>query len=54
MSKEIITVIGSTGNIGSELIDILSKEGTSFRAVMRNIDKVRSFPRVTWMQADVQ
>ncbi|NUM40330.1 MAG: NAD(P)H-binding protein, partial [Leptospiraceae bacterium] len=53
MEKQIITIIGSTGTIGSELIDLLSKSGASIRAVMRNFSKVREIPGVVWVQADV-
>ena len=53
MGKQIRTIIGSTGTIGSELVDLLSKSGATVRAVMRNISRVREIPRVVWMQADV-
>lgn len=53
MTKEIITVIGSTGNIGHELINILSTAGKSVRAVLRNFSQARPLPGVTWLQADV-
>ena len=53
MEKQTITIIGSTGTIGSVLVDLLSKSGATVRAVMRNISRVREIPRVVWMQADV-
>lgn len=53
MSKTVITIIGSTGNIGTELVNILSSAEIPTRAVLRNINKVRPLPFVTWMQADV-
>lgn len=53
MEKQIITVIGSTGTIGSELVDLLSKSGASIRAVMRDFSKVREVPGVVWIQADM-
>lgn len=53
MANQIITVIGSTGNIGAELTNILSNSGVSVRAVMRNINRVRELPGVVWMLADV-
>ncbi|WP_353184888.1 NmrA family NAD(P)-binding protein [Parapedobacter lycopersici] len=53
MSKAIITVSGSTGNIGHELINLLSAAKSSVRAVLRNFDRARPLPGVTWLQADV-
>ncbi|HOJ08186.1 MAG: NmrA family NAD(P)-binding protein [Ignavibacteriota bacterium] len=53
MNNQIITVIGSTGNIGGELTNILSNSGVSVRAVMRNINRVRELSGVVWMRADV-
>ena len=53
MNNPIITVIGSTGTIGSKLTEILSNSGASVRAVMRNINRVRELPGVVWLQADV-
>ncbi len=53
MEKQIITIIGSTGTMGSELIDLLSKSGASIRAVMSDFSKVREIPGVVWVQADV-
>lgn len=53
MSKEVISVIGSTGNIGSELVDLLSDSRASVRAVLRNINHTRQLRGVTWLQADV-
>ena len=53
MINAIITVIGSTGTIGSELTDLLSNSRTSVRAVLRNISRVRELAGVVWMQADV-
>ncbi|MCC7400312.1 MAG: NmrA family NAD(P)-binding protein [Chitinophagaceae bacterium] len=51
--KPVITVIGSTGTIGSELVDLLSKSGATVRAVLRNINRVREIHGVVWVQADV-
>ncbi len=53
MSKEIITVSGSTGNIGHELVNLLSAAESSVRAVLRNFARARPLPGVTWLQADV-
>ncbi|HRP45680.1 MAG TPA: SDR family oxidoreductase [Ginsengibacter sp.] len=53
MINPIITVIGSTGTIGSELTDLLSNSRTSVRAVLRNFNRARELSGVVWMQADV-
>lgn len=50
----IITVTGSTGTIGHELLDLLSKEGAPVRAVLRNFTRARTLPRVAWVRADLQ
>jgi len=49
----LITVTGSTGTIGSELLRLLSAAGVSTRAVHRNASMVRSLPHVSWVQADL-
>ena len=49
----LITITGSTGTIGSELVRLLSAAGVSTRAVHRNASKVRALPHVTWAQADL-
>lgn len=51
--QSIITVIGSTGNIGAELVDLLSNSGAKVRAVLRNYKRARNLPGVVWTQADV-
>lgn len=48
----IYTITGSTGNIGSELVRLLSEDGASVRAVMRNFNKIQKLPGVSWLQAD--
>src|SRR5690348_16407572 len=48
-----MTITGSTGTIGSELLRLLSAAGTSTRAVHRSASKARSLPHVTWVQADL-
>ena len=50
----IITVIGSTGTIGSELVRLLSQAGAATRAVFRDSKKVQSLPGVAWTQADLR
>ena len=49
-----ITVTGSTGTIGSELVSLLSAAGVGIRAVHRDPGKVRSLPHVTWVRADLR
>ena len=50
----VITVIGSTGTIGSELVRLLSQAGAPARAVFRDPKKVQSLPGVAWTQADLR
>ena len=49
-----ITISGSTGTIGSELLRLLSAAGVGARAVHRNASKARSLPHVSWVQADLE
>jgi uncharacterized protein YbjT (DUF2867 family) len=50
----VITVIGSTGTIGGELIRLLADAGVPSRAVFRNMRKVQPFGGVVWLQADLR
>lgn len=50
----LITVTGSTGTIGSELIRLLSEAGAPTRAVFRDVKKVRPLENVVWLQADLR
>lgn len=50
----VITVTGSTGTIGSELVRLLSGAGVSTRAVFRNPRKLQSLGGVVWVRADLQ
>jgi uncharacterized protein YbjT (DUF2867 family) len=50
----VITVIGSTGTIGSELIRLLSEAEAPTRAVFRNPRKLQPLGGVVWLQADLQ
>ena len=50
----IITVTGSTGTIGSELVRLLSAAGASTRAVYRSAAKVQPLPGIAWLQADLR
>lgn len=53
MNQEIITVTGSTGNIGTELINQLSEANVPIRAVLRNLKNARKLPNIVWVQADL-
>jgi uncharacterized protein YbjT (DUF2867 family) len=48
-----ITVTGSTGTIGAEVVRLLSTAGTATRALYRDIRKTRPAPNVTWVRADL-
>jgi NAD(P)H dehydrogenase (quinone) len=49
----IITVTGSSGTIGGELVRLLSAAGAPTRAVLRNAKKSQPLPAVAWLQADL-
>jgi len=49
----IMTVIGATGLIGSELIPLLSEAGVPVRAVTRDAAGAPAHPGVAWIQADL-
>jgi uncharacterized protein YbjT (DUF2867 family) len=49
----VITVTGSTGTIGSELVRLLSSRGAPTRAVFRDAKKIQPLPGVVWLQADL-
>ncbi|MDQ3948790.1 MAG: SDR family oxidoreductase [Gemmatimonadota bacterium] len=49
----VVTVTGSTGTIGSELVQLLSDGGAPIRAVFRSASRVRPLPSVVWLQADL-
>lgn len=48
-----ITVTGSTGSIGSELVRLLAESRTSVRAVLRNTARATPLAGVEWHQADL-
>src|SRR5687767_1767648 len=50
----VVTITGSTGTIGSELVRLLSEAGVPTRAVFRDARKVRPLPSVVWLQADLR
>ncbi|PYQ51426.1 MAG: hypothetical protein DMF78_13425 [Acidobacteria bacterium] len=49
----VITVTGSTGTIGGELVRLLAAAGAPIRAVFRDASKVQPLPGVVWVQADL-
>jgi uncharacterized protein YbjT (DUF2867 family) len=49
----VITITGSTGTIGAELIRLLSSAGAPTRALHRDVRKTRAVPNVTWVNADL-
>ena len=49
-----ITVTGSTGTIGAELVRLLSEAGVPVRAVMRDFSRIQPLPHVAWLQADLE
>lgn len=48
-----ITISGSTGTIGRELVRLLSAAGVDTRAIARHPGKTAPLPHVTWVQADL-
>jgi uncharacterized protein YbjT (DUF2867 family) len=50
----LVTVTGSSGTIGTELVSLLSAAGAPTRAVLRNPDKARPLPHIAWLQADLR
>lgn len=54
MKKEVYTITGSTGTIGSELVRLLSSKNVSVRAVMRNYNRIQEqLPNVHWVKANL-
>lgn len=53
MNSQVITVTGSTGTIGRELVRLLSQSGLPIRAVMRDFNKIEDIPNITWVKADL-
>jgi uncharacterized protein YbjT (DUF2867 family) len=50
----VITVTGSTGTIGTELVRLLSEAGAPTRAVHRSARNTRSLHGVVWVKADLR
>lgn len=53
MKDTVITVTGSTGNIGLGLVRLLSQAKISVRAVMRDFNRIQELPNVHWVKADL-
>lgn len=54
MRKEVFTVTGSTGTIGTELVQILAENKVSIRAIMRDYNQIqKNLPYVHWVKADL-
>ncbi|MGH7719511.1 MAG: SDR family oxidoreductase [Gemmatimonadaceae bacterium] len=49
----VITVTGSTGTIGAELVRLLSDAGAATRAVFRTPGRRQTLRNVVWLQADL-
>ncbi len=49
-----ITVTGSTGTIGTELVRLLSEAEVPIRGVMRDFSRTRPTTYVAWLQADLE
>lgn len=50
----VITVTGSTGTIGTELVRLLSAAGAPTRAVYRSAKNTRSLEGIVWLKADLR
>jgi uncharacterized protein YbjT (DUF2867 family) len=50
----VITVTGSTGTIGAELVRLLSQRRLPTRALLRDTTRLRALPNVAWVQTDVR
>jgi uncharacterized protein YbjT (DUF2867 family) len=50
----LITVTGSTGMIGAELVRLLSAASVATRAILRDWSKARSLAHVGWLLADLR
>jgi len=53
MNRQYITVFGATGNIGKELIALLSEAKIPTIAITRNINNAIKLPFIEWTEADM-
>jgi uncharacterized protein YbjT (DUF2867 family) len=51
--KPVITVTGSTGTIGRELVRLLSAAKADTRAIHRHSSALSNLPHVTWVNRDL-
>lgn len=49
-----LTIVGSTGRIGAELVRLLSAAGAPVRAILRDYSRARPLDHVVWVQADLR
>jgi len=48
-----ILVTGATGLVGRDIVQLLSQQGFAARALIRNRQKVRDLPGITWVTGDL-
>jgi len=48
-----ILITGGTGMIGSEMLRLLSEKGVPARALVRNPQKAKTLPKITWVTGDL-
>jgi uncharacterized protein YbjT (DUF2867 family) len=48
-----ILVTGGTGLVGGEILRLLSQEGIAARALVRNAQKAKNAPGITWVSGDL-
>ena len=48
-----ILVTGGTGLIGGEVLRLLSQDGVAARALIRNPQKAKNLPGITWVAGDM-
>src|SRR5688572_26060477 len=48
-----ILVTGGTGEIGSEVLRLLSQAGIPARALTRNLQRAQTLPGITWVAGDL-
>jgi uncharacterized protein YbjT (DUF2867 family) len=48
-----ILITGGTGNVGSELLRLLSRAGIATRALVRNPKRTQNLPDITWITGDL-
>jgi uncharacterized protein YbjT (DUF2867 family) len=49
----VVTITGSSGTIGSELVRLLSNAGAPTRAIVRDVGKIQPLPGIVWARADL-